>query len=1193
MRLVRLVVCLSIWALHAVAQSDRGTITGTIADPSGAVVPNAPIEARNVATGALYEASSTSTGNYTLPQVPTGSYELSVTVSGFKKYIRQNVALGVAQTLRLDVSLEVGATNESVTVTGAVPLLKTESGELSHNVTVQSLNQLPILGIGSANASSAGIRNPMAATLLIPGSTFSGSGNLVRVNGAQGNTAAIRIEGQDATSGYIPGMNQHTQPSVDAIQEISIQTSNFAAEFGQVGGGFFNFTMRSGTNQYHGSLYNYFVNDAFNAYQPFINTRNVQRRNDYGFTIGGPVRIPKVYDGHDKTFVFVNWEQFREKQVYNQPITVPIQAYRDGNFGLARPTNPPRVLATDSTGRQILEGTIYDPSSQRPAPNGQVLRDPFVNNLIPAARMDPVALAVQKLIPNPTTPTALVNNALFPFPGQSVMTIPAIKVDHSLSRKAKLSVYWSTTNSQRARALGGNQGDGLPFPITEVKGFFVRSQTERVNFDYTLTPTLLLHLGAGFLDHKSDTTSELTDYDALKGIGLRGVPLNRTFPKFQGLSNAQGGMKNMGNNDSAIGRAVLPTANASVTWVKNNHTFKAGAEMRLEGFIGVIYTNTSGFFSFSAEQTGPAINGLNLGGGTVGHPYASFLLGRVNSLNLTEAPNFRLAKQQWGLFAQDTWKVTRKLTLDYGLRYDYSNYFKEQYGRLLTFSAVTPNPSAGGKLGGVLFEGTGPGRCGCDFAKSYPLAFGPRLGAAYQLDSKTVLRAGFGIVYSGTGDVAGATGAFSVSNTFSSPAFGEPNMILNDGISVPRSQYQWPNFDPGQYPKLGTLTSPNVYYDQNAGRPARQWQWSIGLQREVTRDLVVEASYVANRGVWWNSAGLVNNNALTPQMLAARGLDATLLADRSLLTGNLTSAAAINRGFRAPYAGFPLTSPVAQSLRPFPQFGTLTPWWAPLGKTWYDSLQAKATQRFSHGLSATGVFTWQKQLSMGSANVPNVGGGGGAVNDVFNRAQNKYLSPFDQPFLFNLSVNYTVPALDGSRILSWAVRDWTVGAFLSYSSGMPILAPTSNNALASVLFRGTFANRVAGVAPFTQDLNCHCFDPNAKFALNPAAWLPDTPAGQFGTSAAYYSDYRQQRRPQENLSAGRVFRIRESIIFNVRAEFTNVFNRTQMGNPTSGNAGAAQTTNAAGKTTAGFGWINTANVAAPARAGTIVARFQF
>ena len=272
--------------------------------------------------------------------------------------------------------------------------------------------------------------------------------------------------------------------------------------------------------------------------------------------------------------------------------------------------------------------------------------------------------------------------------------------------------------------------------------------------------------------------------------------------------------------------------------------------------------------------------------------------------------------------------------------------------------------------------------------------------------------------------------------------------------------------------------------------------------------------------------------------------------------------------------------------------------WSPLGKTWYDSLQAKATQRFSHGLSMTSVFTWQKQLTSGAEQNVIAGATGGAVvNDVFNRKLNKYLSQYDQPFAFNLSANYTVPQVKVSRMggkaLSWAIRDWTIGSFLQYASGLPILAPYATNGLNSLLLRnvaspatGTFANRNPGVPLYTQDINCHCFDPSKTFVLNPAAWSQPAP-GTFGTGAAYYDDYRYQRRPVENLSLGRTFRIRERASVNLRMEFTNVFNRTEMNNPTISNAQATQTS------TGGFGFINTGTTFSAPRQGTIVARFLF
>ena len=1215
MRFVFIVLYTLVLTVVALAQGDRGTITGTIADPAGAVVAAAAIEARNVETGAVYQSATTATGNYTISQLPAGTYEISVAVPGFKKYVRQGLTVEVAQTLRIDATLEVGAASESVTVQADAPLLKTESGELSHNVSSQRLDELPVLGIGAA-AGSSSIRNPTAVVQLIPGSYLDPNVNM-KVNGAQANTSSFRVEGQDASNGYVPGRPAQVQPSVDSIQEVAVQTSNFAAEYGQVGGGFFNFTMKSGTNQFHGTAYDYFVNEVFNSGTPFTSNGNgdhlrpAQRRNDYGFTLGGPIAIPKVYNGHDKTFFFFNWEQYREFQnINNQSITVPIQAYRDGNFSRALTG---RTLGTDPLGRPILEGTIYDPSTERLAPNGQLIRDPFPNNTIPLEKMDPVALKVQALIPLPNAvPNALTNNAIFPYISDRVTGIPSFKIDHNLSSRDKLSFFFSEiyTGSQYSNTTGS--ADGLPPLISAAIGTFITSHIYRLNYDRTLTPSLLLHLGAGYQDNYFADDVVNLHYDSQKELGLRGATVPRMFPAFQNANNAQGGVKNLGPNGNRNIWYQKPTANASLTWVKNNHTYKAGAEMRIEGVPTFLYTATNGVYQFNAAETGlPSTQGQNLQGGVVGAPYASFLLGLVDSGNIAYPPTARVGQSAWGFFIQDTWKISRKFTLDYGIRYDYQTYPREQYGRYANFSPNTPNPSAGGLPGAVIFEGDGPGHCNCSFANIYPYALGPRLGGAYQITPKTVLRAGWGIVYSGTPTNNQTTTSISVPSPFTSPAFDQPAMILRNGIPITPSP--WPNLDPGQYPLPGTTTAPKMFVDQNAGRPARQMQWSIGIQREIFRNLAVEAAYVGNRGVWWTAPGLVDVNALTPQMLAARGLDINNAADRSLLTSPLNSSLAASRGFnKPPYAGFPLGATVAQSLRPFPQFNSITGLWSPLGKTWYDSLQLKATKRFSNGLSFTSIFTWQKQLTAGADIAPTATTTGGEpVNDVFNRKVNKYLSQFDQPFVYNLSANYTVPAFRfgnhmAAKALSWGARDWTIGTYLQYASGLPILVPYAQNALNSVLLRNvsgagataTFANRVPGQPLFTQDLNCHCFDPNKDFVLNPKAWSDPAP-GQFGSSAAYYNDYRFQRRPIENLAVGRTFRFKERASLNIRMEFTNVLNRTRLLDPVVVNAQATQTRNNSGQPTAGFGWISTAVGSAPAngtqqpRSGTLVARFTF
>ncbi|HEY7338631.1 MAG TPA: carboxypeptidase regulatory-like domain-containing protein [Bryobacteraceae bacterium] len=1202
MKRIRVSALFLLYAGVTLAQSDRGTITGTVSDPAGAVVANAPVEAKLMETGAVYQAATSATGNYTLSQLPTGTYELTISVNGFKKFVRQNLALPVAQTLRIDAKLEVGSNTESVTVTEAAPLLKTESGELSHNVSTNTMNSLPVMGIGST-ASAAGIRNPYAVINLLPGSSWTPDSNM-RLNGLPSNTESMRIEGQDATNGLIDTQSM-TQPSVDAIQEFAVETSNFAAEFGQVGGGYFNVTMKSGTNQLHGGGYEYFVNEALNAGTPFTNDgqghllRPRQRRNDYGFHLGGPIFIPKVFNGHDRAFFFFNFEQYRETTVNNNtPITVPTLNYRAGIFTQAL-TGKNLCLAPslncDPLGRPIMENAVYDPSTQRIV-NGQVVRDAFPSNTIPLAQQDPVALAVQKMIPLPTN-NALINNYLTSYTNPRLTYIPSTKIDYQLSPQSKISGYWSRTSTSTPN------NSALPFPITGSTGSDIVAHTIRLNFDQTLTPTLLLHMGAGLV-YLLDNV-EAGAYDSVSGIGLRGTYTN-IFPSLQGLSVAQGGMANMGPGSIAKLWNTKPTVNTSLTWVRSNHTYKAGGEMILEGYPAYNQTYANAWIIFNARESGlPSTNGQSLAGGSTGFPYASFLLGGPDNGFVGLPSKSRMGSHSFSWFVQDSWKATRKLTLDYGLRYDFQTYLREEYGRIPYFSASTPNPSIGGRLGAVAFDGFQPGHCQCNIAHNYPWAFGPRLGVAYQILPRTVLRAGAGISYFKTDDNGFNSFSTGSQYIYSYSSYGTPPYTLAGGVPY---QLVYPNLDPGQVPLPGTISSPSQQIDPHAGRPARIVQWSFGLQREIARDMVAEATYVGNRGAYWNSAYIICPNCIDQGILNTYGLSLNNPADLTLLGSQVNSSTAIQRGFGLPYASFPSSQSVAQSIRPFPQFSNITNMhWAPDGDSWYNALQTKLTKRFSHGLDFQSSFTWSKAFAMGTeADISTISPVTPATNDVFNRSQNRYISGLDQPFLFVFAGNYTTPRIGGhgvlgNKALSWIARDWQVGAVLRYGSGLPILSPIATNGLAALLFRntgavgttgGTFMNRNPGVPLYTVDLNCHCYDPNATFVLNKAAWT-NPAAGQWGTAAGYYSDYRYERRPGESMSLGRLFRIKERSSLEIRAEFTDIFNRTEANNPTSTNALLTQTRNSAGQTTAGFGYINVGTVFSAPRAGQLVARFQF
>jgi hypothetical protein len=1207
MRFVVPAVCLLTCVSTVLAQSDRSQITGTVSDPAGAVVGNAPVQAKNVNTGLEYQTVSTTTGNYTLNELPVGRYEMTVTVPGFKKYVRQGLDVLAAQTYRIDISLEVGATSDSVTVTENTPLLKTESGELGHSVTGQALNSLPVLGIGSGFAGNSGIRSALAVTQLIPGSTYVGD-NVVRVNGTPANTETVRVEGQDSTNyTWLAAVSQN-QPSVDSIQEFAVQTSNFAAEYGKAGGGVFLVTMKSGSNAFHGTAYDYNVNEIYNANTALQGTaRPRARRNDYGFTTGGPVWIPKVYDGHNKSFFFFNFEQFREKVGLSAPITVPTAAYRVGDFSTALTSRAPVTV----NGRTYREGQIFDPLSGNP-------RLPFVGNVIPKDQLDPVALAIQAMIPNPQGANAgqLIQN--FTPTGASAQAdrltdITSLKGDHTLTDKMKLSAFWSLTRTQSATSLALG-ADGLPDPISQARANYDWVNTIRINYDYNVTPTMLLHIGAGYVDQHGPTSFILPRNSFDPGsIGLKGLPVTGVFPQLSGLTVAglsNGGMATMGPATAGGSpgcpscggiHSWRPSGNVSLTWIHGNHTYKLGAEAIIGNYAYGQQSTTRGLFTFSNQSTSDsALFGQTVpGGAVIGFPYASFLLGAVTSGTVGAATDQHMGEKSYALFLQDTWKITRKFTLDYGLRWDFQTYLREGAGRMPSFSPTTMNPTIG-RLGATIFDGFLPGHCQCNFASNYPYAVGPRLGAAYQINSKTVFRAGIGLVYAKTAAYDNLT-IIGNDVSLSGPGQFVPAMYLKNGVPV--TPTTWPNLDPGQFPAPGAVTAPAGYaaIDPNAGRPARQLQWSIGLQRELSKDLVVEATYVGNRGAWWLAPSMVAYNAITPQLLASYGLDINNAADRTLLQSNILSSAVVAKGFKLPYASFPTAQNLAQAIRPFPQFGNIGGMYAPLGDTWYNSLQIKATKRLSHGLDATYSLTWQKSETIGaeSSGLIITGGAAAQNNDVFNRQNNKYLSGFDQPLVSQIAINYHVPAWHqgknlGSKALSWLGRDWTLGTFLSYRSGLPIRVPAANSGLDNFLKQGaSFANRVPDQPLFLADLNCHCFDPSKTIVLNPKAWA-DPAAGQWGTSAAYYGDYRFQRRPAENFNIGRTFRFTERVTFNVRAEFNNMFNRLEMPNPSSTNATTAPQTDTLGRYTAGFGFINTTGgTASLPRQGQLIGRITF
>ncbi len=1242
-------VCAGVYLLFAVAafgQGDRGTITGTVTDPTGAVVPNAAIHLTNTDTAATYQVGTSNTGNYTLANLPVGTYEMTVESAGFKKFDRPGLLVQVAETIRVDAVLQVGASTDTVTVNAEAPLLKTESGEISHQVDYQAADLLPLFTTNGTGGSTGlgNIRDPLTVLNILPGASQT-TDTTLRINGLPSSSQTIMVEGMDNTNGMWRQQNQSTQQGTDAVQEVSVQTSNYAAEYGGAGGGYLNFTMKSGTNQYHGSAYDYWVNDVLNAGLPFTANctaegncatnpnsgliKNAVKRNDFGFTLGGPLRIPKLYNGKDKTFFFFNFEQFRQSTITNNGIaTVPIPAYTTGNFAAAE---APFLSFLNSDG--AIPNQIFDPAT-RHIVNGVPVENPFQGNAIPLNRLDPVALYLQSAFPSPNIPGgALLNNYAIPaYSNFEHTTIPSIKIDQILNSKMKLSGYFSLTETNSPN------NNGFAANLAPVAPDADRSYTYRINFDDTLTPTLLYHFGVGLLYFSHPVFTAHSDFDtqaiAAAANGFGGAPGGHTFasfpantymPSFAALNDGIiGGGLALGSGffapspgpsgfDESELKDIKPTANTSVTWVHGNHTFKAGADMVLEGFPQQSSIRAFGEYGFSGQQTeNPAEYGV---GGIIfpsGFPYASFLLGQTNYVETSAINDSRLGNHTWGAFIQDSWKVNRKLTLELGLRWDYATLLSEEYGRMsdADFQGINPALASaeypGGRAGSIVYGATNGGK---PLSNSYPFSLGPHIGVAYQIAPKTVFRAGGSIAYSSSPDNAFLS--YSVANFYTVASSGQflPASQLSNGsvLSGPLTP-TFPEYNQYPFPisssgcgLSGNIAcvppqEPFITISKSSGRLPRIFQWSIGIQHEILPNLMIEANYVGNRGAWFTAPlnDTQSFNGLTQNILsnlttegpgggglygATSNMAFTNPGDYNLLNSQINSPAVIARFPKLAdpsnvYPGFPSSETLAQALRNYPQwFGVPSFLGPPMGDTWYDSLQVKVTKRYSHGLTAQLAYTWSKSLTnTANANTSYLTPNDPVLNDPYNTPTIKQLSGFDQPQVLVISFSYTTPKIQtfGDSALgkgaNWLARDWQIGGVLKYASGQLIQSPASNITLWNTMgIGGTPLNGVSnfsGGGASTEPLenyvpgqSCLAVDPNSHFdptktvALNANAWSNQT-TETFGNSAPYYNNCRWQRQPAESLSLGRTFRVKEKLQLLIQMQFFNVFNRVFFTEPT-------------------------------------------
>jgi hypothetical protein len=1205
------------------AQSDRGSVSGIVTDSSGAEIPGARVTITNTATGTQSSTVTTGAGNYTVPQVPAGVYSVTVVASGFNTLVRNGITVSVGETATVDLQLAVGRTTTSVTVTANAPLLQTDSAQNNVEVTTRDLNELPIniTGIGA-------VRDPMGFAALVPG-TIAGGWNDIHISGSPATTYRVFMDGLDDTSAVKAAISDEQQPSVESLGSESLMVNDYSAQYGEAGGGIFNYTSKSGTNRLHGTLFNYLENEDLDAGQPFNNTSSgqkylpVQRQLDFGGSFGGPVVIPHLYNGHDKTFFFFAYEEYYNRQTLNNgTITVPTAAYRNGDLsslllGPIVDNNGNPVL--DCLGRPMINGTVYNPATTRTATctdgSTAVVRDPFPNNFIGAPNTwDPVAQKVLSYMPTPSGTTAgqLTNNYPNLQPNNKYQYLTSIQLDHYIGQKWHFMGYYIAEYSEK-----DNAADGINGLAAQTRSNNTPAPQLYLNADYTATPNLVLHSGLDFTRHDAMQDSAVQNFQA-SSLGLNtaanmpGGAAN-TFPKFYGLTVNRQSVPQMGNNNAPFIDDNWYNIESAI-WVHGRHTFEFGGDFRHQLF-GTHNDLSAGSYAFSPNETSlPSAQGQNLYGASIGDGFASFVLGQLDGASIGNDNIQWFHRMESGIYALDTWKVTNTLTVNYGLRWDFEQMQHEQHDRETQFSPTVANPSAGGLLGGTAYEGYGTGRCNCSFEKFYPWMIQPRLGVSYQLTAKTVLHAASGL-YSGpqlfmNEEVYGNQG-FGFNQTFlTSPSYGIAAGQLSNGIPYSAAALTATNFDPGAYPNIGQTNSPPPFIVPNNGRPPRFTQSTVGIEREIANNLTVNASYIDIRGVWLNSDGLTDTmNELTPSRLSQKyGLDVTNPSDFNLLTQSISSPSVAARGFTAPYPTFPSGASLAQALRPFPQFGGISDFYEHNGDWWYDALQIKVTKRLSNGLSGGLGYSWSKNLGTvsGENNNPTFTSAIQIQDPSLPPKSQKSYESIDQPQMLNFYFNYDVPtfSFDQNGWKRALLSGWTADGIFHYQSGFPIQTPNSTSTLDSVTFANgasgnfsVFANRVPGQKLFLHNLNDHNVNPRTTFFLNPAAWTNPAP-GTYATSKPFYGDYRGPRYPSEQLGFGKVIPLKEGMRFEFRADFFNVFNRWAYPNlQNTGSPFQAAQYGGDGSIANGFGYLGDSISGAGGnfapRSGEIVARFQF
>ncbi len=1116
--------------LSAVAfgQSQNATLNGTVMDASGAVVPNATVILTSTVRQLPTTVQTDSEGRYSFPSLENGAYDLSITAQGFRTYIQHGIELLVNQTLRVDATLQVGDASTKVEVTADVAQLNVDNGVKQETVPPSVVNQLPL------EVTAGTIRNAVQFLTFMPGVNTGTSPQAfnARINGGlkmgdEAITDGVSMqEGTMSQSGMVSFFDFPMTP--DMVTEVRVLTSSYEPEYGVTTGGEIIVTTKSGTDHFHGGLFEYLRNKDLNALQ-FTNDRlpGDQRpkddENSFGGFIGGPVKlpfIPFIWGSKHKTYFFHDEEYLRSLGGATRPLySIPSTQERSGNFS-------------------DLNVPIYDPTTES-INNGVITRTPYAGNMIPASEMSKIANQWMSYLPTPTS-SGPFNNFL----AQPVS-------DGILSNLAeylyKIDYYWSEKDHFYAtiwrQKTSPNDQCALPVQLcTSSPANPEDAWVNRFNWDHTFTPNILSHFAYGYGNRNEGYGSvpgqkpipeipNAVAYTASPAAGFSGDGLSN----FPGWGNTQGpGYLNKTTRPSHI-------ANDEITWVSGAHTIKFGGEFRHLQQVFRSNNNQSGSLGFSALSTA-------LPGVSSGDPFASFYIGAVDgaSMSVYNISKYGADQHAFSLNVGDTWKMSKKLTVNYGLRWDKFTPTWET-GNHLAFFSFASNPGAGGLPGSVAYAGNGWGPA--SFGKQYPETpfnggYGPRIGLAYQLGDKTVIRAGYGVFYT-QAFYPGWGGGMSLDGF---------NPAINFGDSL--SGYQPSFYLDGGFPAYSKAPDISATADNGNNGPnyrptyanhlSYTQQWNLTVERKFGSS-ILSAAYVANKGTHLPSQ-LQPLNVLNPSLLTSLGL-ATL---NSTFTANQASL----DGVRQPYAGWAqqllsvgaCAPTVAQALQPFPQYcGALFGENENEGTSLYNSMQIAYQRNFATGLYVAANYTLSRLMTDASSTTQATAnyGGIGAVISPYQGNRNYALSPDDQTHVASAMAVYDLPFgagkkwLNGRGALDYLVGGWKLSTSLKLTSGMPLYFRDSTVCGVPSQFQAACIPAITGnvLVSSWSSVNVNAPVYNAS-AFTPVSQFNGTYLG----TGPRVSSVRGTRYQDTNLSIAKVFSIKERLNFELRAETFNLFN---------------------------------------------------